>query len=382
MKKAQQYRLQPKMTALAISAALADIRNPLPAMLLGLGLVMSAGTAHATNWIYLNGSTGYDHANGKPNGMTDKSAAMPSNLLQTVIGRLPEGQDIKNNPTAKAQVANDAGANLVLKAPANIKVSYVSEGAGYENSVGFFKFTKDTFSSVNKSTVMTTEKIIFPNFSSNVLQFGKTVDLGNFVANDAIGFTIIGNGWQTVDSKGKVSKKGMVDTNKANTKIFRTIKRFNPETVNASDWPSHTLLFSYPEKQLMVLAFEDLNREKNTNNDFSYTSDNDFNDVIIAIHVDPWSAVDCTNCNVLVPTPTPAPTATPTPAPSATPTPTPPPTATPAPAPTATPAPTAAPTPTPPPVKGESGPISWREITTPTEVTATPAPGGGATVGQ
>ncbi|WP_394754828.1 DUF4114 domain-containing protein [Crenothrix sp.] len=265
---------------------------------LAIGFTVASSSAQATSWKYLAG--GYNSATGQPNGMTDKSSAMPADLLTSVLNRLPEGQSIASNPTVLAQLTNDLGANVFLKAPANVKVSYVSEGAGYENSVGFFKFNTASLTTLAVSSVIDT--IIFPNFSDTVLQFGKTVDLGQFAANDAIGFTIVGNGWQTVVN-GKGTHTGAVDSNKAVSKIFRTIKRFNPEPATATNQQAHTILFSYPEKQLMVLAFEDLNRQSASNNDFGYTSDNDFNDVIIAIHVTPFSAVDCSNCTPLIPSP-------------------------------------------------------------------------------
>ncbi|NOT85414.1 MAG: DUF4114 domain-containing protein [Methylococcaceae bacterium] len=374
MKTVTQYRVQPKTIALAVSAALANNRKQVPALLMGLALIMDVNSAYAkktvvkatptpvpvaascSGWTYLNGCAGYNHTSGAPTIMTNMSAAIPSNLLTLINSRLPEGTGIGNNPAALAMLTDDAGANLFLKASANVKISYLTEGAGYENSVGFFKFNKAELATVAKTAIA--DKIIFPNFSSGVLSLGQAVDLGNFVAGDAIGFTIVGNGWQKVVG-GAGTHTGQVDLKDAG-KIFRTIKRFNPEPTNNNNMEAHTILFAYPEQQIMVLAFEDLNRQNKTNNDFSYTSDNDFNDVIIAIHVDPWSAVDCANCDLLVPTPTPAP------APGATPTPV----ATLVPTPTATPVP----------LKGESGPISWREVTTPTEVTGTTTNGGGATV--
>lgn len=285
------------------------------ALCLGLGLALSSLSAQATNWQYLGGSTGYNQATGQPNNMTDKSSVLPSNLFATVLNRLPEGQPIGNNPTALAQLTNDEGANIFLKAPANIKVSYVNEGAGYQNSVGFFKFNTADLTTLKLSNV--TDTIMFPNFSDPVLQFGNTVDLGNFNANDAIGFTIIANGWlpytaakpALYDRRGRLKTQatqasgGIVDPNKDVSKIFRTIKRFNPESTS-NNLQAHTILFAYPEKELIVLAFEDLNRQSASFNDYGYASDNDFNDVVIAMHVTPFSAVDCTNCNLLIPPPT------------------------------------------------------------------------------
>lgn len=299
----------------------------LPTLGMAIGLALSANNALATtNWQYLGGGTGnYNPANGAPNSMTDKSNVMPSDLLSTILSRLPEGQPIGNDAQELLKLTNDESANIFLNANANVKISYIHEGAGYLNSVGFFKFPKTSLATLGLSSV--TDTIIFPNFSDNVLQFGKTVDLGNFVAGDAIGFTIAANAWVPYVAaqpaiapvaakykKGKLisaakpgipavaASGGIVDTNKAASKIFRTIKRFNPEPDNANNLRAHTILFAYPEKELLVLGFEDLNRENASNNDYGYGSDNDFNDVMIAIHVSPFSAVDCAKCNLLVDT--------------------------------------------------------------------------------
>ena len=268
-------------------------------------------TAHAQTWNYLGGSAAYDIMTGKPNTLTDMSAHLPSDLKATILARLPEGVAIGNNLTASNYIANDAGANVILKKSANIKVSFISEGAGYLNSVGYFKFNASELSSLPITSVVDT--IIFPNFSDNLLQFGQAVDLGNFSAGDAIGFTIVANGWLP----------GGINAFKTANSIFRTIRRFNPENPSTTNLEAHTLLYVYPEKQLLILAFEDLNRKTSSANDGNLTSDDDFNDVILAIHVDPFDAVDCTDCNDITK------------------------------------------------VIGESGPISWREITTPAVVTDT-----------
>ena len=278
-----------------------------------LGMIASPNSAYAINWEYVNGSSGYDHADGKPSNMTDQSSLMPADLLTKVQELLPEGISISANPKVLAMLANSEGANIKLKAPADISVSYIFEKADYLSAIGYFKFPKDNLASLTVSTLKDT--IIFPNFSDSVLQYGQSVKLGSFQAGDAIGFTMAADGWY----------QGEVDPNQSVNNIFRTIKRLNPE--KDSKLQDHTLLLAYPEKELMVVMFEDLNRENAALNHYSISSDDDFNDAIIAVQVSPWSSVDCSNCNYLVP-----PTTTTTS------------------------------------LKGESGQISWREITAPVVV--------------
>jgi hypothetical protein len=77
--------------------------------------------------------------------------------------------------------------------------------------------------------------------------------------------------------------------------IFTTLKALNPEKPTASDpnLNAHTVLLSKPEAGLLVLGFEDLNRAG---------GDHDFNDVLIAIQVTPFSAIDRTQVQALVKT--------------------------------------------------------------------------------
>ena len=275
----------------------------IPTLCLGLALVSTG--VQATTWQYVGGNSSYNTQSGQPNTLTDLSRTYPADLLQRVIQRLPEGDIAGYVPVAPALITDDAGANLVLKVPTggtastpiNVKVSYVFEGAGYQNSVGFFKFTRAGLTTLAKTAVVDT--IMFPNFSDNVLQTGKAVDLGNFVADDAIGFTIVANGW----------KSGVgVNPDKSANNIFRSIKRFNPEPSTSKQ--GHTVLLADPAHELLILAFEDLHRETSSLNDGGYATDDDFNDVVIAIHVTPFSAVDCTTCIPLVPPTLPPPAAT------------------------------------------------------------------------
>jgi len=183
---------------------------------------------------------------------------------------LPEGKDITTNSVTNALITDDLGSNLFLTKKANVKVAILDEGAGYLNGVGYFTFDKDEL----PKPCVKTEKIMFPNASTNpaVLSSGDTVDLGSFDANTAIGFTVAANGWSN----------GSVASNPSGG-IFRSVMALNPE---ASPYNAHTVLLSSPEDKLLVLGLEDLNRTPGKG------SDEDFNDVIMAIFVDPFDAVD------------------------------------------------------------------------------------------
>lgn len=275
--------------------------------------VLTTHSAHA-DWIYLGS---YDKKTGVPKDKSNLSASIPADLLAKIAARLPEGQAIGKNPAALAMLTDDLGANLPLKCDARVKVSFVAEGAGYRNAVAFFNFNTPDLLTLTLDKVQ--DKIMFPNFSAigsgGNLAFGDTVDLGIQKANTSVGFTVMANGW--------VGDK--VNPSQSSATIFRTVKRFNPESV-ASKLNAHTVLLSDDQAKLLVLGIEDLNRQDASANG-GYASDDDFNDAILAIHVDPWECGDTTKIPPLDPK-------------------------------------------TPPPVthEGYSGNLTWREITAPETV--------------
>jgi len=246
---------------------------------LALGLAIWPSLSPA-EWSVLGS---YNPLNGRPNGMTQQSTSLIPSDISIRINRLlgAEGRNIASNPETQALLTDDLGGNLFLTKNANIKVVFLAEDAGYENSIGFFKFNKTGL----PRPAITGEKIIFPNASTpNPLGFGDTVDLGDFSAGDAIGFTVVANGWSGTLQRVRPDRPATV--------IFRTIKGLNPEREPRN---AHTVLLSNPENRLLVLAMEDLNRENSAFNDRGYRSDDDFNDIFIAILVEPFDALDVTH---------------------------------------------------------------------------------------
>ena len=253
------------MFARLTGANFMNYRPAFRATLVALALSAAAQPSLAITWQHLGGY----NTNGVPTNLFDLSSELPANLLQDIHRRLPEGKDIRTNDPRL--ITDDLGANLNLLEDAQISVAFVYEGAGYRNSVGFF-----TYDPANKPTTASAlnPKIMFPNFSLPLLEFGDAVDLGQFKAGTAVGFTIVANGWTG----------SQVNPNQPASMIFHTLKTLNPEPAGAANLNAHTVLLSKPEDELLILGFEDLNRSGN--------SDDDFNDVLIAIKVTPFSAID------------------------------------------------------------------------------------------
>lgn len=176
---------------------------------------------------------------------------------------------------------------LILLDQCQIKVTFIDEGAGYQNGFGYYFY--ETVNPPSKVSDIEDVYIIFPNASKlgggGYLQAGDTMQLayefntltvGNliigtptnytFPENISIGFVIFANGW----------KSSTQNVNK-NAKRYFTDSRFNPER---AEWlKRHTSLVKLNTEPLLVMGIEDLPRDK------SYC-DHDFNDLVVIIELD------------------------------------------------------------------------------------------------
>lgn len=237
-------------------------------------------TASAENWNWQYFGP-YDKNIGVPTNMINISNDIPSTLKNNVFLKLPEGKDIrKNNPNL---ITDDLGANLYFVENAEVTVAFLHEGAGFRNSLGFFTFdpknrpatSAPLYNDVTKNIY--NQKILFPNFSAlgsgGALKVGDGLYLGKFQAGQAMGFTIVSNGYTNNTS---------VNPKQPASGVFYTIKSWNPESAT-NNLNAHTVLLSDPADGILALGFEDTNRAG---------GDHDFNDVIMVISVTPDTAID------------------------------------------------------------------------------------------
>ncbi|MFO1417778.1 MAG: LruC domain-containing protein [Methylotetracoccus sp.] len=222
----------------------------------------------AIDWQYFGS---YNPKNGVPDNMINVADTLPTGLLDIIHKKLPESIDIrKNDPSL---IADDFGANLYLVEDADVRLVFVYEGAGYQNSVGIFDFDPNAQPTAPDQLV---DRIVFPNTSTPPLKAGDAIELGRFKAGSALGFTIVSDGWKP--------GLGKVNPNQSKNSIFRSLMGLNPEKPGNDNLNAHAVLLSKPEDGLLVLGFEDLNRES--------SSDDDFNDVLLALQVTPYTAVE------------------------------------------------------------------------------------------
>ena len=155
---------------------------------------------------------------------------------------------------------------------ADVWVTFVHEGAGYRNVLGFYSYPTDNpTTSPNDIDSIT---IVFPNASfhgsGGGLYAGDKVKLGTFPPNTTIGFALMANGW----------KNGEVTDGKW---IVYSNKDLNPES--DPDLRQHTVLLSDNARDLLLLGIEDILRDK------SYC-DHDFNDAVFYVTANPIQSVD------------------------------------------------------------------------------------------
>jgi hypothetical protein len=239
--------------------------------------------------------------------------SVDAQLLQTVQTSLPEQSSV--DPSF---LNTDYTPYLTLNQSANVSVTFLDEGAGYRNSLGWFTFSDNAFDGLSKGDIDldnsgvisltelnaiegVTSGWLFPNASEyrggGSLLAGDTVQVGDgpLDANTSISFFLAQNaytGGETVDN-------GVLT---GDTQLFYGLDFLNPEAdFNSTQDSSLTsarhvaMLFSDENQQEVIMGFEDLNRVDSSANDYGYRSDEDFNDAVFIISSDPADAFGDSN---------------------------------------------------------------------------------------
>lgn len=168
---------------------------------------------------------------------------------------------------------------MVLTDLADVWVTFVSEGAGYRNALGYYSYPVGS----KPQTVddIASHNIIFPNASmvgsSGGLVPGDRVYLGRFPPNTVISWFVVANGW---------NGSNVGDGNN----IFYSDTSFNPEN---SSLNQHMVQLYDNAREINFLAFEDLRRDQG--------SDDDFNDAVFYARANPVESIELTNVVALIP---------------------------------------------------------------------------------
>jgi hypothetical protein len=190
-------------------------------------------------------------------------------VLQQIVEQFPEGTNIQ--ATLPALFEASAQKQIVLSEESNVYLAYISEGASYANSFGWYSYNSNSKPGTSSEVEV---HLLFPHVSDRILRRGDMLQLGEskFPAGTVIGFFLIIHGWDN----GQVNYDG---------ETFYTDYEFNTD-----DQQQHVL---FKQKSLgnLILTFEDQLT--------SQESDKDFNDILFMVtdnkSGDPVTRVNMTN---------------------------------------------------------------------------------------
>lgn len=237
--------------------------------LLTLATLSILGTGFAQDYKFLGEYT----VDGTPK-YFDTKDEVSQETLQLISDALPEGFPVPDyNPQ---YITSGYDTDIVLEDNADVWVTFVGEGAGYKNVLGFYTYDADNPSSEAPQPEDIT--IVFPNVSAKnsggSLEVGHKVKIGRFPAGTGIGWVLLANGW-----KGRVTS-GL-------WQLFSNTD-YNPEADERLRY--HNVLLNDPDNERIILGFEDIRRD--------YAScDQDFNDALFYITANPYTAIKTQNYN-------------------------------------------------------------------------------------
>ncbi|GAA4095229.1 LruC domain-containing protein [Mucilaginibacter panaciglaebae] len=212
---------------------------------------------------------------GRPAYLEATGDVIDASLLSYINASLPENKPLS---TTHPDYLNNKVNTINITATTDVWVTFVSEGAGYQNTLAYY--TYDTNNPPSQTSGGTRadgiDKItyIFPNASGagsgGGLHSGDKVKLGTFDAGTTVAFVLLQDAWSGSGVDTKATK-------------FYSQNAFNPESSALSQ---HSVVLYDDVHKLYVMGFEDQNRTD---------SDNDFNDLVVYATASPITAINKTN---------------------------------------------------------------------------------------
>jgi hypothetical protein len=174
-------------------------------------------------------------------------------VYQKIMTQFPEHQNVKTSQTALFEPT--AAKHIELTAESDVYVTFIAEGAGYDNTFGWYSYNKNE-KPANKSDIKL--NVLFPKVSGQVLKQGDRLKLSDkkFPAGTVIGFFLIIKGW----NYGQINY---------NNETFYTDTNYN------TDSQQQHVLFKQKDLGDIVLAFEDQL--------VTHESDQDYNDILFTV---------------------------------------------------------------------------------------------------
>jgi LruC domain-containing protein len=208
---------------------------------------------------------------GKPDYLDTPNDVVSQEFYDLINSSLPESQPV---PTYHPEYLEDDLVTTVnLIEEGEVWVTFVHEGAGYRNSLGYYVYPTDT--PPNSMEEIDELTIIFPNVSfqgsGGSLVTGNKVYLGTFPAGMSVGWFLVPDGWNGSTQEVEFNEDEDI--------------KFSDEVLNDFTQPEyrqHIALLYDQSLQTLILGMEDINRPG---------GDNDFNDAVFYVTVTPFSAV-------------------------------------------------------------------------------------------
>jgi hypothetical protein len=174
-------------------------------------------------------------------------------IFQKIMAQFPEHQNISTSQQALFEAS--AGKHVILSSESEVYVTFISEGASYPNTIGWYSYTEGSKPTQPSDVDL---HVLFPHITDRVLKQGDRLQVGDkkFPAGTVIGFFLIISGWD----------HGEINYGR---QTFYTDQELNPD-----DQQQH-VLFKQKELGDIVLTFEDELT--------SQQSDRDFNDIIFTV---------------------------------------------------------------------------------------------------
>lgn len=188
-------------------------------------------------------------------------------LLNDIKHALPE---YHSAPDHHPEYFDSTTTNVEMREEADLYLTFIMEGAGWTNSLGFYTF--DPANPPSSPQDLTNMTIIFPNVSQEgsggSLLPGHTVHLGKFPADTAVGFFLISKGWK----RGEVTKG-----------LYSHYSNYEFNLEMDAQLLQHNIIFNDSTRSQLILAFEDTDRRLSS-------CDHDFNDAVFTVKSIPENA--------------------------------------------------------------------------------------------
>ncbi len=219
---------------------------------------------------------------GKPNYLWNPDDRLSNDFLADINSSLPESE--KLTISHPEYLSSNDGGNIELIEDAEVWITFVHEGAGYRNTLGYY--THKNNQAPASTAAIKDQTIVFPNASfsgsGGLLRSGNKVQLlyldpktnkytKVFPAGTTVAWFLISDGFNGASTSSIGSGVG----------TYYSDSRFNPEKDNSKK--KHNVVLKDTKRKLLLIGFEDLHRERN--------SDEDFNDGIFYSTVTPFTAV-------------------------------------------------------------------------------------------